>query len=334
MKKKYIFIFIIAISSLLPFSSFSQDSDFLPTSNSNMPIMVVDNPRGNDIEGEHNPCTTAPLSKECKEFSENRVQQIKEGAQLVEEAIKASEVPNEYFENLYKAYLGGENGRGALYVVMVLLFMALVGKKLLDCSQVLIETLSGISAGIPDLVGGALTEATTKAIDWAKKGLGTIGKAGSLIKSNLDEKGSQTASKLDKFGDNADKAANATGNAVDKGAQVAGSAIGKTGSAAGQGMMKAGFGLSCTGIGAIVGVPLMVAGVAVAIGSKATEYGIKAAGKFSKYAIKATGKAAKYSAKAGAKTVRTAQEISNRMNTAKAASNKPKEKKRKYNRNR
>jgi hypothetical protein len=84
------------------------------------------------------------------------LQRIEKGAQAI------SEVPNEYFENLYKAYLGGENGRGALYVVMVLLFMALVGKKLLDCSQVVIETLSGISAGIPDLVGGAITEAIGK----------------------------------------------------------------------------------------------------------------------------------------------------------------------------
>ncbi len=243
-------------------------------------------------------------------------------------------VPNEYFDNLYEAFLGGENGSGALYVVMVLIFMAFVGKKLLDSSLVMIETLSGISAAIPDLVGSALTEATTKAIGWAKKGLETIGKAGSLIKSNLDEKGSKTASKLDKFGDNAEKSAKAAGNAVDKGAQAAGSAVGKMGSAGGKGLQKAGGALSTTGVGAIVGVPLMVAGAAGAISSKVAEYGIKAAGKSSKYAIKTAGKAAKYSAKASKKTIRTTKKISNGMKTAKAASNKQKEKKRKYKRNR
>lgn len=271
-----------------------------------------------------------------------------------QEVVVDTTVPNEYYETLYAAFLGGEDG-SALYVVLILLFTAFLGIHLINSANVVIEAISGLAGDLPSLVGSAIVGVISDAYSFGKNILGPANKGIEAIKSKTDSflnksGGDSKATPLDKFGQAAEKTTEKTaetagkvadqgaklaGNAMDKGAQVAGTAVGAAGSAAGKGLMSAGSALSGTVIGAIIGIPLIVAGAAVTAAAKTAEYGIKAAGKAAKYATIAAGKAAKYTGKAASHSLRTArktaQKLKNRIHPAPAQTDPPK-KRRKYRR--
>ncbi len=263
-----------------------------------------------------------------------------------QEVVVDTTVPNEYYETLYAAFLGGEDG-SALYVVLILLFTAFLGIHLINSANVVIEAISGLAGDLPSLVGSAIVGVISDAYSFGKNILGTANKGREAIKfktdSFLNKSGGDSKAtpldkldKLDKFGQAAEKTTEKTaetagkgvdqgaklaGNAMDKGAQVAGKAVGAAGSAAGKGLMKTGSALSGTVIGAIIGIPLIVAGAAVTAAAKTAEYGIKAAGKSAKYTAIATGKAASHSLRTARKT---AQKLKNRIHPAPAQTDPPK----------
>ena len=263
-----------------------------------------------------------------------------------QEVVVDTTVPNEYYETLYAAFLGGEDG-SALYVVLILLFTAFLGIHLINSANVVIEAISGLAGDLPSLIGSAIVGVISDAYSFGKNILGTVNKGREAIKfktdSFLNKSGGDSKAtpldkldKLDKFGQAAEKTtektaetagkgvdqgAKSAGNAMDKGAQVAGKAVGAAGSAAGKGLMKAGSALSGTVIGAIIGIPLIVAGAAVTAAAKTAEYGIKAAGKSAKYTAIATGKAASHSLRTARKT---AQKLKNRIHPAPAQTDPPK----------
>ena len=244
-----------------------------------------------------------------------------------QEVVVDTTVPNEYYETLYAAFLGGEDG-SALYVVLILLFTAFLGIHLINSANVVIEAISGLAGDLPSLIGSVIVGVISDAYSFGKNILGggdskatPLDKFGQAAEKTT-EKTSETAGKV------VDQGAKLAGNAMDKGAQVAGTAVGAAGSAAGKKLMIAGSALSGTVIGAIIGIPLIVAGAAVTAAAKTAEYGIKAAGKAAKYATIAAGKAASHSLRTARKT---AQKLKNRIHPAPAQTDPPK-KRRKYRR--
>lgn len=249
------------------------------------------------------------------------------------------EMSSDYFPELYDVFTGGPNG-GAFFIAVLLLLSMLLGFYVIKAGNVVVDTLSGMSSGLPGLVGNVVKGMLSTVIP----GLKLAKKGYSVIKDRIKNRESKGASKQSRFEDKTaeatKKGGDAAAKAIDKSGQVAGDAVDKGGSAAGKGLMKAGGALSATGVGAIVGVPLIIAGAAVMGASKAAGMAIKASAKVAAVAVKAGARAAAIAQKAAGKVRRASTRIiKNRMKQEPAETlkqmkrNKQQQSQKKYDRN-
>ena len=227
------------------------------------------------------------------------------------------EMSSDYFPELYDVFTGGPNG-GAFFIAILLLLSMLLGFYVIQAGNVVVDTLSGMSSGLPGLVGNVVKGMLSTGVNAGITSLKLAKEGYSGIKDRIKNRESKGASKQSRFEDKTaeatKKGGDAAAKAIDKSGQVVGEAVDKGGSAVGRGLMSAGGALSSTGIGAIVGVPLMIAGAAVTGASKAAGMAIKASAKVAAVAVKTGARAAAVAQKAAGKVRQASTRIiKNRM---------------------
>ncbi len=227
-------------------------------------------------------------------------------------------------EDLYET-ITGDSVLGYWITFVLIIAAAGFGFVILPITATLVETLSGVTTGIPGVGTAALGS-------MIKTGVGIAATTTSLTKkvagSTVDsvkktkafkyfekegEKEAQAAEKqveatARKISNDSAKAVEKTGKAAENATKQAGKAVAKTteqsgkavasgvdtgGTAAGKGMMTAGKGMmtagakmSSTVFGAVIGIPMMIAGAAVTLAGAATMAAAKAAAAIIRIAAK------------------------------------------------